>query len=63
MEDNKVWFLSFASENHYKTLNRIKNEAEALGLFDNIVIVREHDLKTSDDHRDFWNQHTHFITN
>lgn len=54
----KKYFLSFANENYYNSLNRLRLEAEQMGVFDTILTYTDDDLKK---HEIFWEKHKVFI--
>jgi hypothetical protein len=58
---NKTIFTSFGNQSYYKSLNRIRNEAESFNIFDNIVIYNDENLKN--DFPEFWSTHENFINN
>ena len=55
------FFLAFGNEIFYKSLNRIRDQAQTLNIFDQILIYNDKDLK--EDNPDFWGKHGNFIEN
>jgi len=60
MNNTKKFFLSFANENYYDSLNRLKLEAEQMAVFDTILTYTDKDLKKDEK---FWKNHHNFIEN
>ena len=58
----KIFFVSFGgpTENYYKALNRIKEQAIGLKCFDNIITYTDYNLKNDNE---FWKQHGSFVEN
>jgi len=54
----KVYFLSFASDSFYNALNRIKDQAKSMNIFDEILCMTDKDLKND---KEFWAKHGNFI--
>lgn len=47
IDDIPIYFVTFADSRLYRTLDRIKKQAEALGIFDGIFINNENTLEKS----------------
>jgi hypothetical protein len=55
----KIYFISFGTTHNYsQSLNRIKQEAENLGIFDKIIIYTENDFD-----KEYLEKHGEFIKN
>ena len=61
--NNKIYLLSFGNEKFYGALERIKIQGLQFKIFDEIIIVKDIDLKTNNEHTEFWNTHKDFIQN
>ena len=57
----KINFISFGNKIYYKSLNRIENEVAKFNLFNDIIIVRDQNLKNDDLYKEFWLKHKNFI--
>lgn len=57
----KINFISFGNNIYYNSLNRIENEAIKFNLFNDIIIVREQNIKNDDLYKEFWLKHKNFI--
>jgi hypothetical protein len=60
MSENKINFLTFGNEKYYNSLERIKNEALSLNIFNEILIYND---KTLQNYPEFWQKHSEFILN
>jgi len=54
----KKFFISFGDQKFQSSLDRIKNQAQSLDFFDEIIIYNDNDLRNMPE---FWNAHHSFI--
>lgn len=60
MSKQKLYFITFGNQNYYNSLKRISNEVKNFNIFDEIITIRDTDLKND---INFWNKHSNFIEN